>query len=210
MSGRRFRRLTEEEREEIRRMMEKLRGLHPPLFLALAEDARSFSARRGERFEFDSRRSKWLNVLRLMCSSDHFAGLVLYRIRTSLRLRGIPLLPRIIYLIDTYVFRITIGEHVVLREGAYIPHGDVLIDGLVYLGRRCVILPFSTIGLVEGEARGPWIEDDVEIGTGARVLGPVQIGRGARIGANAVVLQDGRRIVQKNSTAAGPEEGEPS
>jgi len=36
----------------------------------------------------------------------------------------------------------------------------------------------------------PVIEDDVEIGAGACVLGPIRIGRGARIGANAVVLSD--------------------
>ena len=36
----------------------------------------------------------------------------------------------------------------------------------------------------------PVIEDDVQIGAGAKVLGPIRVGRGAVIGANAVVLHD--------------------
>lgn len=199
MSSRRFQRLSEEESAAIRAEMEHLRGLHPPFLLAVAEDARTYSAQRGEPFEFASTWRKWHNVVRLLWSSDHFPGLVLYRARTALRRRGVPILPRLLYLLDVYVYRITIGEHVVLREGAYIPHGDVLIDGLVYVGRRCVILPYTTIGLIQGEPRGPWIEDNVEIGTGSRILGRVRVGRGASIGANAVVLHD----VPEHSTAVG-------
>ncbi|MFD1029476.1 serine O-acetyltransferase [Paraburkholderia sabiae] len=45
----------------------------------------------------------------------------------------------------------------------------------------------------------PVIQNDVLIGAGACVLGPVTIGRGARIGANAVVLTD----VPENATAVG-------
>jgi serine O-acetyltransferase len=37
---------------------------------------------------------------------------------------------------------------------------------------------------------GPTIEEDVQIGTGAKVLGPLRIGAGARVGANAVVVDD--------------------
>ncbi len=36
----------------------------------------------------------------------------------------------------------------------------------------------------------PVIEDDVQIGVGAKVLGPIRVGRGAVVGANAVVLHD--------------------
>ncbi|NLJ79606.1 MAG: serine O-acetyltransferase, partial [Firmicutes bacterium] len=54
----------------------------------------------------------------------------------------------------------------------------------------------------------PTVEDDVFIGTGAKILGPITIGRGAKIGANAVILKDvepgtvvvgvpGRQVIKK-------------
>ena len=56
-----------------------------------------------------------------------------------------------------------------------------------------------TLGGRSGIREVPIVEDDVEIGSGAKVLGPVRIGRGARIGANAVVLSD----VPPGATAVG-------
>jgi serine O-acetyltransferase len=41
-----------------------------------------------------------------------------------------------------------------------------------------------------GDVTGATIERDVSVGTGAKVIGPVHIGAGARIGANAVVVDD--------------------
>ena len=52
------------------------------------------------------------------------------------------------------------------------------------------IAPCVTIGLRAGDYRGATIERDVSIGTGAKVIGPVRIGEGATIGANAVVVDD--------------------
>ena len=53
-----------------------------------------------------------------------------------------------------------------------------------------MIGPFVTIGLRAGDVRGAMIERDVHIGTGARIIGPVTVGAGARVGANAVVVSD--------------------
>jgi serine O-acetyltransferase len=47
----------------------------------------------------------------------------------------------------------------------------------------------NTIGTAKDNGC-PIIEDDVTVGCGARVLGPIRVGRGATIGANAVVLHD--------------------
>jgi serine O-acetyltransferase len=49
-----------------------------------------------------------------------------------------------------------------------------------------------TIGGRAGHPGLPVIEDDVRIGAGAAILGPVRVGRGALVGANAVVLHDVR------------------
>jgi serine O-acetyltransferase len=53
-----------------------------------------------------------------------------------------------------------------------------------------VIGPFVTVGLRSGDIAGPTIEQDVQIGTGAKVLGRVRVGAGASIAANAVVVDD--------------------
>jgi serine O-acetyltransferase len=77
-----------------------------------------------------------------------------------------------------------------VEPGIYVMHGQVVVDGLVRIGHGAVIGPFVTIGLRAGNFLGPTIEPGVQIGTGAKILGPVQVGAGAQIGANAVVVDD--------------------
>jgi serine O-acetyltransferase len=60
-------------------------------------------------------------------------------------------------------------------------------------------LPWVTIGPSGGDSRGPVIERGVRIGTGAKVLGRITVHRDAKIGANAVVLED----VPVGATVAG-------
>jgi serine O-acetyltransferase len=137
----------------------------------------------------DSRRL-WLDMLRLAWVSDDFIGVALYRVRVSLSRRGVPLLPRLLDKLCTWFFGIRLGPYVVVREGLYLPHGNVVADGPVYIGQNCSIAPWVTLGLVQGSFLGPTLEDGVMVGTGAKILGPVRIGTCARVGANAVVLRD--------------------
>lgn len=71
-----------------------------------------------------------------------------------------------------------------------LPHGlhGVYISRYARLGKECWIYQNVTIGEVRGKA--PVIEDDVLIGAGAVLVGDIHIGKGARIGAGAVVRQD--------------------
>ena len=57
----------------------------------------------------------------------------------------------------------------------------------------------APIGLRAGNYQGATIERNVSIGTGAKIIGPVRIGEGATIGANAVVVDD----VPAGATAVG-------
>ena len=119
----------------------------------------------------------------------------LYRIRDHLLRREWPLLPYLCELIATGTWHVTIGRRVDLGPGLIIPHGHVVIDGVVTIGRDCVINPWVTIGLSGSrrwgfDRRGPAIGDRVHIGTGAKVLGPITVGDDVRIGANAVVIDD--------------------
>ena len=86
--------------------------------------------------------------------------------------------------------QVSIGDPVIVQPGIYIIHGQVVLDGLVEIGSGVTIGPWVTIGLRAGNVRGPTIEDEAQIGTGAKVIGPVRVGAGARIGANAVVIDD--------------------
>jgi serine O-acetyltransferase len=85
---------------------------------------------------------------------------------------------------------VCIGDPVVMAPGVYIPHGQVVVDGLTEVGSDVILFPWITIGLRAGNFNGPKVADGVHVGTGARVLGPVQVGTGAYVGANAVVIHD--------------------
>ena len=70
------------------------------------------------------------------------------------------------------------------------PYGIVIHAGTV-IGRRVTIMQQVTLGAKDrGVNAAPILEDDVYVGAGAKVLGAVRVGRGAIIGANAVVTRD--------------------
>ena len=122
-------------------------------------------------------------------------AVALYRLRDHLLRENWPIVPYLCELLATGVWHVSIGRRVEFGEGLIIPHGHVVIDGLVTIGRNCIINPWVTIGLSGSrrwgfDQRGPIIGDRVLIGTGAKVLGPITIGDGVRIGANAVVIND--------------------
>ena len=75
----------------------------------------------------------------------------------------------------------------------------MVIDGRVVIGSGTVISPWVTLGRNGAALEGPTLGARVFVGTGAKILGPVKIGDGARIAANAVVLSD----VPAHATAAG-------
>lgn len=83
-----------------------------------------------------------------------------------------------------------IPTSVQLGRGVRFPHGAraVVIHPGCVIGDRCVINHSVTLGAEHGGA--PVLEDEVRIGAGAVVLGPVTLGRGCRVGANAVVKCD--------------------
>ena len=90
---------------------------------------------------------------------------------------------------------------VVLGRRFRIDHfGGIVISGDAVFGDDCVIRNGVTVGLRHTGKRGsPVIGDRVDIGAGAKILGPIRIGDDVAIGANAVVLKD----VPANSIAVG-------
>ena len=176
-----------------------LRERHPPLREALLADARATARHRGEREKFRSRRDAALQLLRLAWVSDAFVAQALYRAKARMQALGVPVLPRVAHRLAMASAQVSIGDPVVIQPGMYVIHGQVVVDGLVEIGKGAIIAPFVTIGLRAGDLRGATIGRDVTIGTGAKIVGPVTIGAGARIGANAVVIDD----VPAGATVAG-------
>ena len=97
---------------------------------------------------------------------------------------------------------IEIHPGAVIGDGLFIDHGaGVVIGETTVIGRNCVIYQGATLGGTGKETgkRHPTLGDNVMVGCGARVLGPITIGDNVKIAANAVVLKD----LPDNCTAVG-------
>jgi serine O-acetyltransferase len=166
------------------------RAQQPSFLAAVVADARITAERRGEELPVGSRWAMARAMVRLAGASDAYLAQVCYRAKVSLQVRDVPVLPWVAHRLAMVTAQVSIGDPVLVEAGVYLPHGQVVIDGLVDIGAGTAISPWVTIGLLVGSFQGPTIGADVRIGTGAKVLGPVVVGDGARIGANAVVLDD--------------------
>jgi serine O-acetyltransferase len=175
-----------------------IRARHPRFWEAVVADAQITSLYRGEQAELE-RLGTIRNVLRLILVSDSYFAQVAYRAKARMQALGIPLLPRFAHWAAMVTAQVSIGDPVVVHPGVYIVHGQVTIDGITEIHSGAVIAPWVSVGLVAGNFIGPTIGPKAYIGTGARVLGSVRLGEGARVGANAVVLQD----VPDGATAVG-------
>jgi serine O-acetyltransferase len=171
----------------------------PGLREAVIADAEITALQRGERCEFTSRLDAAVQIARLCWASDAFAAQVLYRLRVAMRRRGIPILPQLAHRLSMILAQVSIGDPVLVHPGVYVIHGQIVLDGIIEVGPGAVIGPWVTIGLKAGNVQGAVIENDVHVGTGAKIVGPVRIGAGARIGANAVVVSD----VEARTTVVG-------
>ncbi len=80
-----------------------------------------------------------------------------------------------------------------LGRGVIIEHqGAIVVHGACEIGDGCIIRQGCTLGLrrLDDLTAAPILDDDVQLGAGAVVLGRIRLGKGARVGANAVVLND--------------------
>jgi len=116
--------------------------------------------------------------------------LVLTRIREAARRLGIPGINRGLRRAQMVLYGVEIGKDVQLGDGVSFVHSlGTVVGGTSKVGCRVRFMGNNTIGTAKDNGC-PTIEDDVVVGCGARVLGPVCIGAGAVIGANSVVISD--------------------
>lgn len=118
--------------------------------------------------------------------------LTLHRIAHACHQWRIPFLPRLIYGINRILFAVVLPPSAKIGRGVVLGYSGLgtVIHARAVIGDRVVIGTHVTIGGKTPHPEVPVIEADVEIGAGACVIGPVRVGRGAVIGANAVVVKD--------------------
>jgi serine O-acetyltransferase len=129
-------------------------------------------------------------------------ALLAHRVAHALYEAQVPLLPRTIAFTSRAVTGVEIHPAATIGQEFFIDHGSgVVIGETAEIGDRVTLYQGVTLGGT-GFARGkrhPTVEDDVTIGSGAKLLGPVTVGHGAKVGANTVVIED----VPSNSTVVG-------
>ena len=129
-------------------------------------------------------------------------ALLCYRTAHFLYRYGLILLPRLISHLSRFFTGIEIHPGAVIGEGFFIDHGmGVVIGETSEIGSNVTIYQGVTLGGTGKEKgkRHPTIGDNVVIGTGAKVLGPIEIGENCRVGAGSVVLSS----APPNSTVVG-------
>jgi serine O-acetyltransferase len=130
-----------------------------------------------------------------------FTMIHFYRLTRWLYVQRVPWLPRLIYMFNRIVFSVALPPSAQVGRNVVFGYSGLAITVHKHarIGNNVTVGPNVTIGGRSGLIPVPVIEDDVLIGAGACILGPVTIGRGAQIGANAVVLCD----VPPGGTAVG-------
>ena len=102
-------------------------------------------------------------------------------------------LARLISQVNRFLTKIEIHPGATVDTEVFIDHGTgVVIGETAVVGRNVIIFHGATLGGTGKDQgmRHPTVEDDVMIGTGATILGPITIGKGAKIGANAIVVKN--------------------
>jgi serine O-acetyltransferase len=129
-------------------------------------------------------------AVRAALSQDGYKVLLTTRLRESARRWHVPGANHALRLLTTVLYGIEIGNEIELGEGVNFAHTlGTVIGGTSKVGHRVKFMGNNTVGTNKDNGC-PVIEEDVVVGCGARILGPVRIGKGAFIGANAVVLTD--------------------
>lgn len=125
-----------------------------------------------------------------------------HRVSHALHVRGHKLTARAVSQGAKFATGIEIHPGATIGRGLVIDHGTgVVIGETAEIGDNCTIYQGVTLGGTGKDAgkRHPTLGDNVMVGAGAKVLGPVNIGNNVKVASGAVVLED----LPENSTAVG-------
>ncbi len=124
-----------------------------------------------------------------------------YNVRPAILRKLLSLIYRVLFKFIQIITGIELPCEVAIGRNFVIDHfGGIIISGYTQFGNNCRIRNGVVIGLRRIEEKvAPIIGDNVDIGAGAKILGPIRVGNNVLIGANAVVICD----VPDNSVAVG-------
>jgi|SRR5579875_1405898 len=146
--------------------------------------------------------ARGVSGLEILATWPGVHALLAHRVAHALWRAGVPLLPRLIAMISRSLTGVEIHPAARIGPGLFIDHGmGVVIGETAEIGEEVTIYQGVTLGgtgFATGK-RHPTVEDNVTIGSGARLLGPITVGHGSKIGANTVVIHD----VPPNCTVVG-------
>jgi serine O-acetyltransferase len=141
-------------------------------------------------------------TLEILTSWAGVQALLAHRVAHVLHGAGVPLLPGAIAYLTRAVTGVEIHPAAKIGPELFIDHGSGVVIGETTEIGTCVTLyqgvTLGGTGFQRGK-RHPTLGDNVTVGSGAKLLGPIFVGDGAKIGANTVVVED----VPPGSTVVG-------
>ena len=164
----------------------------PPPFRLFAYLAADLAAGNRKMHGPDVRRSGWRLWIGLF--SPRFLPILNCRLAHFFYIRRLGIIAKFISMMNFFLYGIEIAVRCPIGPGLFLPHTHGTVIGALRIGANATIYQGVTLGAREvdfgyGETSRPIIEDDVIIGSGAKVIGGVTLGRGSRVGANAVVVK---------------------
>lgn len=142
------------------------------------------------------------NVLEAMILYPGFHAIFFHRIAHFLYRKKLYFLARLISQIARHITGIEIHPGAKIGRKLFIDHGmGIVIGETTTIGDNCTIYHNSTLGGTGKDKykRHPDLGNNVMVGSGAKVLGPIKIGNNVKIGANSVVLEN----IPDNVTVVG-------
>ena len=140
------------------------------------------------------------SILSIILTYPGVKAVLLHRIATFFHIAGFHLIARIISQTSRFFTGIEIHPGAKIGKNLFIDHGmGVVIGETAQIGDNVTLYHGVTLGGVSpaiksseqvGIKRHPTLENDVIVGSGAQILGPVVVKDCARIGSNAVVTKD--------------------
>jgi serine O-acetyltransferase len=146
--------------------------------------------------------ARGVGSLEILINWGGVQAILAHRVAHALHEAGVPVAPMAVAYTSRAVTGVEIHPAARIGEDFFIDHGSgVVIGETAEIGDRVTLYQGVTLGGT-GFARGkrhPTVEDDVTIGSGAKLLGPITVGHRAKVGANTVVIED----VPVDSTVVG-------
>ncbi len=143
-----------------------------------------------------------VSTLEILTGWPGLHALLIHRVAHALHRAEVPVAPRALAYFSRTLTGVEIHPAARVGEGLFIDHGmGVVIGETAEVGDNVTLYQGVTLGGTGFETgkRHPTVQDNVTIGSGAKLLGPITIGHGAKIGANTVVIHD----APPNSTVVG-------